>query len=185
MPRKPNAAQDDKPAKLEVASIKGTSSADVEKLMAEIAGLKEKLNLSEQARSDAEKAALAAAEAQGMLMQREMQPIPTGKTIKAQRVDKYEIVSYRDDGRPIIKPKWKMVELPTFFYRIEMPPVGGMDLKIQEISFYHGTVYEFDIDTLRTVMDMVYRLWDHDRNIHGSDENAYRTPQERRLSMRG
>ena len=63
-----------------------------------------------------------------------------------------------------------------------LPPVGGVDLKINDVSFYHGVVYELDIDTLRSVKEMVYRLWDHDRSIHGSDENFYRKPQETTLT---
>lgn len=162
---------------IEVASTIGTSAKDMKKLLAEIATLKEQLDLSEQQRSAAEKAALAAAEAQGMLMQRDIQEVLTGKKVKVKRAVGYEVVSYKDDGREIIKPKWKEVLLPTYFYKIDMPPVGGFDLKINEQSFFHGTVYEVDIDTLRTMKEIVARTWEHDRSIHGSDENFYRKEQ--------
>jgi hypothetical protein len=57
----------------------------VKKLLEQIADLKEQLQLSEQQRSEAEAAALAAAEAQGALMQREIQEVATGKTVKVKR----------------------------------------------------------------------------------------------------
>lgn len=170
-------------AHIEVASTVGASAKDVAKLMEEIRGLKEKLKLSEQQRSDAEAAALAAAEAQGMLMQRQIQEVATGKTVKVKRASGYEVVGHKDDGREILKPVWKTVELPTYFYKIDMPAVGGWDLKINGQSLFHGTVYEFDIDTLRSVKEIVYRTWDHERSIHGSDENAYRPQQQPTLTQ--
>lgn len=171
----------------EVASVKGATPNEA-LLIAEIEALRAKLELSEVARSDAEKAALAAAEAQGMLMQRDMEEVATGKKVKVKRaIDEkgrpsYKVVGYKDDGREIFKPVWREIELPTYFYKVDMPPCGGLDLKINGEPLYHGVVYELDIDTLRSVKEMVYRLWDHDRAIHGSDENFYRTPQEKRLN---
>jgi hypothetical protein len=174
----------------EIASTKDTGPGDLKRLMKEIADLKEKLKLSEAARGEVEKAALAAAEAQGMMMQREIQEVATGKTVKVQRaVDEegnpaYKVVAYKDDGREILKPIFRAVERPTFFFKIDLPPVGGEALAINGTQLYHGTVYEFDIDTLRTVKEMVFRLWDHDRNIHGSDENVYRKPVNATFSGR-
>ena len=159
------------------------------KLLAEIEELKAKLQLSEEQRSEAEAAALAMAEAQGALMQREIREVPTGKFVTVKRaVDpktgkpSYRVAGYKDDGREILKPVFHDFKLPTYFYKVDMPPVGGVDLKINDVSFYHGVVYELDIDTLRSVKEMVYRLWDHDRSIHGSDENFYRKPQETTLT---
>jgi hypothetical protein len=174
-----------------VASVAGTSPKDVQALMDQIASLQRQLDVSEEKRTDAEKAALAAAQAQGALMQRDIQEVATGKTVKVKRaIDKdgrpaYKVVGYKDDGREILKPVWREIELPTYFYKVDMPPVGGTDLKISGIPLYHGTVYELDVDTLRTVKDIVYRLWNHDREIHGSDENFYRKEQAPRLSARG
>jgi len=179
-------AKVDQPGVSKVASISGTSKEDVQALMAQIADLKSQLEVSETKRTDAEKAALAAAESQGMLMQRDIQEVLTGRTVEMRVFSHYkETGSYKDNGDPIVKPVFVKKDIPTYFYKVDMPPVGGMDLKLNGQSFYHGTVYEFDIDTLRTVKEMIYRLWDHDRSIHGSDENAYRTPEERRLSARG
>ena len=110
---------------------------------------------------------------------------PTGRTVEVDRLDHYKVVGHKDDGRPIREPVFKKIRLPTFAYRINMPPVGGTDMKINGLPFYHGAVYTLDIDTLRTVKDMVHRLWDHDRQIHGTDENAYRKKTQQRISARG
>ena len=177
--------KDDLNAIADVASLTGAPVDTQAKLHAEIADLKAKLAAADAARGDAEKIALAAAEAQGALMQRDIQEVPTGKTVRVQRLDHYKVVGHKDDGREIIKPVFKSVSLPTFFYKIDMPPCGGTDLKINGTPFYHGAVYELDVDSLRTVKDMVFRTWKHDSDIHGSDENFYRKPQQSRLSARG
>jgi len=174
-----------KAAHIEVASIKGTAPEDVTKLLAEIADLKSKLQISETGRSEAEKAALLSAEAQGQLMQRAIEEVPTGKFVTVKRLDPkdpYKVVGHKDDGRDILRPNFVDVKLPTFFYKIDMPPCGGLDLKLNGTPFYHGTVYEFDLDTLRAVKDIVYRTWKHDADIHGSDENFYRKPTSPVLS---
>ena len=168
-----------------VASIADTKPDDVKKLLSEIADLKAQLKVSNAARGEAEAAALEAAQAQGTLLQSEVAEVPTGKKIKVQRAAGYKVVGHKDDGRDILRPVWKSVELPTFFYKIDLPPVGGTDCKLNGVPYYHGTVYEFDEDTLRSVKEIVYRLWDHDRQIHGSDENFYRKKQAPRLSARG
>lgn len=168
-----------------VASIADTPPDAVKKLLAEIDGLKAQLKVEKAARGEAEQAALDAAQAQGSLLQSDVQEVPSGKRIKVQRLDHYKVVGHKDDGREIIKAVMKTVEIPTFFYKVDMPPCGGTDLKINGIPYYHGTVYELDLDTLRTIKEMVYRTWDHDRNVHASDENFYRKKQSPTLSARG
>lgn len=165
-----------------VASVKDTSEDDVAKLRAQVAALSEQLQV---ARSEAEQKALAVAEAQTAFMQRDIQEIPTGKSVIVQRCSGYKTVSYRDDGRPILKPVWEDVELPTYFYKIDLPPVGGEGLIPNGVPFYHGTVYEVDIDTLRSWKEMVFRLWDHERNIRGSNENFYRRETAPTISASG
>lgn len=168
-----------------VASITDVSDDAEMRLLKEISDLKQKLAIAETARSAAEQDALATAQAQGALMQRQIEEVPTGKTVKLQRLKEYKIVGHKDDGREILKPVFHTVSIPTYFYKIDMPPCGGVDMKINGASYYHGAVYEFDLDTLRTVKEMMFRLWKHDADIHGSDENAYRKPQRTRLSARG
>lgn len=175
----------------EVASLKHTAPEDVASLKAQIDDLQRQLGISEEARGSAEKAALAAAEAQGTLMQRQITEVPTGRKVKVRRAldengrPSYKVVGYKDDGREILKPVFREVELPTYFYKIDIPPVGGMDMKINDVPLYHGAVYTFDQDTLRTVKEMVYRLWRHDADIHANDENFYRRAQSPTLSARG
>lgn len=163
---------------------------DVQALRERIADLEAKLAVTREERDDAQKAALAAAEAQGMLMQREIKEVATGKFATVMRAydekgrQKVKTVSYKDDGRPILRPVMREVQIPTYFYKIDIPPIGGFNLQINDIALYHGMVYELDIDTLRTVKEMVYRLWKHDADIHGSDENAYRKEKAPTFSMR-
>lgn len=171
-------------AVIEVASVKAVSDDDRHEMRARIADLEAKLAASEAARSDSEKLALAAAEAQSGLMQRDIQEVPTGKTVQVQRLKHYKVVGHKDDGREILKPVMQTMSLPTFFYKIDMPPCGGTDLKLNGNPFYHGAVYEMDIDTLRTVKDIVYRTWKHDSDIHGSDENFYRKQSRPTLNGR-
>lgn len=176
----------------EVASIRDTPPDALEKLLKENAELRSQLGVAEAARGAAEKAALEAAQAQGSmsLLQNAVEEVPTGKTIKVKRLDRMEVKGHHDDGREILRPVFKQVDMPTFFYKIDMPPCGGDFLRINGDQFFHGTVYKLDLDTLRTIKEMVFRLWDHDRNVHGSNENAYRrknvnTNPRNTLSARG
>jgi hypothetical protein len=171
-----------KDAHVEITSTKDVPNEREKFLLDQIAEYKRKLGIAEDKLTAAEEAQLAAASSQGF---GEIEEIPTGKTVTVKRVKEYKVVGHKDDGREIFKPVFKDVELPTFRYQIHMPPCGGTDLKINEVPFYHGAVYTVDIDTLRTIKEMVYRLWDHDRNIHGTDENAYRKKAQPRVSARG
>jgi len=169
-----------------VASISGTNGDDVKALLEQIADLKAKLAIADKERTASEQTALELAESQGngLMQQTTIQEIPTGKKMKVQRLDHYETTGYKDDGRPILKAKWKTEEVPTFFYKIDLPPVGGLGLTINGLPLYHGTVYEFDLDSLRMVKDLVHKSWKHDADIHGTDENVYRKPENRQISMK-
>jgi len=61
-----------------------------------------------------------------------------------------------------------------YFYKIDLPPVGGEGIRINGTLLYHGQVVRCDARTLSTLKDIVYRNWKHDRDIHGTDENFYR-----------
>lgn len=191
MPRRKQGSGDGTPAPgnesfAEIASTGSASEGDIASLREQVADLESRLAEAERLRGEAERAALAAAENQGgILLQSPTQEVATGKRVRVQRVDKYEVSHYVDGGRPVMKPKMKTVELPTYFYKIDLPPVGGMSFSINDTPCYHGTIVELDIDTLRSVKEIIYRQWDHERNISGSNENFYRQSQNKRLSARG
>ena len=167
-----------------LVSTSGVATTDIEKLQRENAELLAQLEGERTKRTAAEAAALLAAESQGMLQQRDIREVPTGRTRTVQRAKGYKVVGHKDSGVPIMAPVWEDIELPTYFYKIDLPPCGGIDYKINGVAAYHGSTYELDIDTLRTVKDIVYRCWKHDADIHGSDENAYRPKKANVVSAR-
>jgi len=181
MPRK-------KPAKdqghIEISSVKDVKSEDLDLLLQEIADLKGKLSVAEKERTEAQKDALAAAEATAGMMEAMGVEVDAHETIEVARCKGYKSVGFKDNGREILKPEWEKVKVPLYFYKIMLPPVGGDGLKINGILLAHGAVVKLDRDTLRTVKEMVWRAWDHERNIHGSDENAYRPRQTNRSILR-
>ena len=68
-----------------------------------------------------------------------------------------------------------------WWYKMDLPPVGGLDVKVNGVPFYHGEQYKVTTDTLRTLKDIVFRNWKHEGDIHGSNENFYRQPKEQVL----
>jgi len=68
-----------------------------------------------------------------------------------------------------------------WWYKMDLPPVGGIDVKVNGVPFYHGEQYKITTDTLRTLKDIVFRNWKHEGDIHGSNENFYRQPKEQVL----
>lgn len=168
----------------QIVSTKDVAPSDLVKLQAEVADLQRQLEGEREKRTAAESAALLAAEAQGTLQQNDIREIPTGRTRTVQRAKGYKVVGHKDSGVPIMAPVWHDIELPTYFYKIDLPPCGGLDLKINGVALYHGSTQEIDIDTLRTVKDIVHRCWAHDKSIHGSDENAYRPKKNNVVSAR-
>jgi len=68
-----------------------------------------------------------------------------------------------------------------WWYKVDLPPVGGVDIRCNGMPFYHGEQYKVTTDTLRTLKDIVYRNWKHEGDIHGSNENFYRQPKEQVL----
>jgi len=73
-------------------------------------------------------------------------------------------------GRMKVRDKMQDV----WWYKIDLPPSGGVALVCSGQWYFHGQVYKFTLDTLRTIKDMVGRCWQHEANIKGNDENFYR-----------
>ncbi len=72
----------------------------------------------------------------------------------------------------------------TYFYKIDLPPSGGLYVSINGVHYYHGETYRFRVDTLRSLKEIIARSWGHENSINGSNENAYRKPMERVLRGR-
>src|SRR6202158_6117198 len=69
----------------------------------------------------------------------------------------------------------------VYWYRIDLAPCGGTEIKINGVPYYHGSTYEFRTDLLRSIKEILARTWDHENNIQGSNENAYKVAQDRIL----
>lgn len=160
-----------------------TPPEDVKKLQDEVARLTKALDEKNAALATADELLQKSAEQQLASMQTDVREIPTGKTVTVQRAKKYKTVGYKEDGRAIKEPVFEDVELPTFHYRIDLPPSGGTEISINGVAFYHGEVYVVDLDLLRDLKDKVARSWVHEATIKGSNENVFRRPQN--VTLRG
>lgn len=164
--------------------VKVTSPEEFGRLNAEIERLQKALATERGLRTEAEDAAKKAAEAQGtqgFVLQSGMMEVPTGELIKVKRLKEYKIRGYTDDRRPIYEPVFHDVEVPTYFYKIDLPASGGEGINIGGNWFYHGQSYKMDLDLLRTMKDIVHRSWVHEGNIKGNNENVFRKPENRTL----
>ena len=181
-----------------LVDIKAVTSEDVKRILAENERLTRELAESQEKRTEAEQKLVDQATAQ--LGQTDIREVPTKKFVNLRVLDVsydadvvngaprgYKIVGYKDDagGRPILKPVFKTERVPTFFYKIDLAPNGGDFLSINGIHYYHGTIVELDLHTLRCVKDMVFRGWDHERSISGHNENAYRKERRDSVSSKG
>lgn len=149
---------------------------EVERLRAELAGEKIARGAAEQASQDAIERQLASLQSHA-----DMQEVATGETIKLKRCVRYKVTSHKDSGQEILAPVFADMDVPLFMYKIDLPPSGGTALIINSVPYYHNQVYKLDLDTLRTVKDMVHKSWMHEMTIKGNDENIYRKPQGRTL----
>jgi len=195
------------PVSVDQMDVRGV--ADLE---AEIADLKRQLAESNAKRDEAETFALQAAEAQGM-MQENVQEVPTGKTKGIPKCVGYRAISYKENGQPNLRPIWdtmacpeckgkgevkgaecedcsgkgkipKLESVPTYFYKIMLPPSGGYGLMVNQQWMYHGGVYELDIHQLRSAKEQVFRSWQHEKNVHGDNENFYKRETKPTISAR-
>jgi carboxylesterase type B len=68
-----------------------------------------------------------------------------------------------------------------WWYRIDLAPCGGTEVKINGMPYYHGQTYKFGTDLLRSIKEIVSRTWDHENNIMGNNENIFKQAQNRVL----
>lgn len=68
-----------------------------------------------------------------------------------------------------------------YWYRIDLAPCGGTEIRINGMPYYHGSTYELETDLLRSIKEIVARTWDHENNIMGANENVYKVAQDRIL----
>ena len=162
-----------------------TPEEEIKKLQDEVARLTGALAVSDEKLTSVQEAAKKSVEQQLASMQTDVREVATGDTVKVKRLDKFKVVGYKDDGREIREPIWKEVELPTFFYKIDLPPSGGEGVVINGQYYYHGQTYTVDIDLLRDLKDKVARAWGHEQTINGRNENVFRKPRAQTLSARG
>jgi hypothetical protein len=144
-----------------------------EELLAEIARLKEALGVSEVKRTEAEEMAFAMSQA-SQFSGSNVEEHPTGKTVTVSKC-------VNPTERTEKKQKWIDVEMPTYAYRIDIPKGAGIYLSTNGVEYYHGQSYEFDGDSLAEMKSRVARCWDHEKSIHGENENAYRKPTNRQF----
>lgn len=144
-----------------------------EELKAEIDRLTSALAASATQVSEAQKRAA--------IFQSNEEEVPTGNTVEVTRCKGYKGVGFHDDGREILKPEWHKVVEPTYWYTIDMPPVGGTDIKLNGREFYHGQTYEVTVDELRTLKDVCARLWAHERSIHEDNTEIFRKSYNEKL----
>lgn len=72
-----------------------------------------------------------------------------------------------------------------WWYRVDLSPCGGTDIRLNGIQYVHGETYEFPTDVLRSVKEIVSRTWLHEASVHGENENVYKRAQDRVLRGAG
>ncbi len=148
----------------------------LEELQAEIELLKAQLTVVTEEKTEAQRMAKAMADASPFLGSTAEEQA-TGKTLTMK-------VCLNPHIPDVKKHKYHEVEVPTYYYNIQLPAGAGVCLYTNGVEYYHGETYEFDQYTLADVKSRVARCWDHEKSIHGNDENVYRKPTNRHLTMK-
>lgn len=141
--------------------------ANEKDLLAEIAALKAKLADETKAKTDAQEMATSIAAASSFIGTSEEQASGNMMALN---------VCLNPGVKDEKKQKWKEVEVPLFYYAINLPVGAGASLTTNGVDYFHGQTYEFDHDTLVDMKSRVARCWEHEKAIHSENENAYRKP---------
>lgn len=141
-------------------ATKVTPPSEVEALKAEVLRLSGELAEAQSSNEEAIRRA--------MMFKQDNDEVPTGRSIK---VLKHKNPRQRGEESDTLE-----VEVPTFYYMIDMPPVGGVAIKVNGEELFHGQTYELTMDQVRMVKEIVYRLRAHEASLQGNNENTYRKP---------
>lgn len=68
-----------------------------------------------------------------------------------------------------------------WWYRIDLAPCGGLDIRINGQAYVHGETYKLTTNQLRGIKEIVARTWQHENAINGANENPYKQAQNRIL----
>lgn len=139
-----------------------------EQLLAEIESLRAQLGIANAEKTAAQEMAAAMAEATAFGGNAEERA--TGKTINMNVCLNPWVTKEKEQ-------KFKDVEMPTYYYTIDLPAGAGLYLLTNNMQFFHGETYEVEGAVLADLKSRVARCWDHERAIHSENENAYRKPQ--------
>jgi hypothetical protein len=137
-------------------------------LQEEIKGLKGSLTAEKEKRTDAEETAKNLSAASQFVGSSD-DGYPTGKEVTVSKCKN----PWEKDAK---KHVFFDIRLPTYMYTINLPAGAGNCLYTNGIEYYHGETYEFDAEILSEMKSRVARCWDHEKSIHGENENAYRRP---------
>jgi len=144
-------------------------------LQEQIAKLQAELGVSNQKLTEAQEMAHAMSSA-SQFIAHTAEEQATGKTTTVR------VLLNPTESKPKMQ-KWKDVEYPTYFYTIDLPPAAGLFLSTNGTQYYHGETYEFDPIMLAEMKSRVARCWDHEKSIHGDNENAYRKPTNKHFGV--
>lgn len=80
--------------------------------------------------------------------------------------------------------EWVTKKEATYLFKVDMPPVGGVQIMLNGEALQHGQTYEVTLDRLRLLKEIVYRLQAHEAAIHGSDEDVFRPRVSKEINLR-
>ena len=148
----------------------------LEQLQEQVKDLQEQVRVEADARTKAEDEMAAMAEISAFTA-----PVaeeqPTGRMIE---ID----VCTNPAERNAKKLVYKKVKVPTYYYALNLPTGAGLCLSTNGIQYFHGETYEFTQNELADIKSRVARCWDHEKSIHGNNENAYRKPTNRNFGVK-